>query len=67
MGARGGSGEGAPSARRRERLAREVGVVLAVKLAALAALWFAFFRAPPPADPQSLFAPSQPTTQESRR
>jgi hypothetical protein len=51
----------------REHLAREVGVVLAVKLAALAVLWFAFFRAPPPADPQRLFAPTQPTTQESQR
>ncbi|MGE5129930.1 MAG: cytochrome oxidase putative small subunit CydP [Sphingomonadaceae bacterium] len=67
MGPRDAPPDQAQTARRRERLAREVGVVLAVKLAALALLWFAFFRAPPPADPQRLFAPAQTTTQESER
>jgi hypothetical protein len=67
MAIRDASPDRAQSARPRKRLAREVGVVLAVKLAALAALWFAFFRAPPPADPQRLFAPAQTTTQESKR
>ena len=67
MRTRGASPDHAQSARRRERLAREVGVVLAVKLAALAVLWFAFFRAPPPAEPQRLFAPAQATAQESER
>jgi hypothetical protein len=67
MRTRGASPDQEQSARRRERLAREVGVVLAVKLAALAVLWFAFFRTPPPADPQRLFSPAQATTQESER
>jgi hypothetical protein len=67
MRTRGASPDPGQPARRRERLAREVGIVLAVKLAALAVLWFAFFRAPPPADPQRLFAPVQPTPQESQR
>jgi hypothetical protein len=67
MDIQGASPDPAQPPRRREPLARELGVVLAVKLAALAVLWFAFFRAPPPGDPQRLFGPAQPTTQESQR
>ncbi|MGA8260849.1 MAG: cytochrome oxidase putative small subunit CydP [Arenicellales bacterium] len=35
-------------------LAREIAVVLTVKLLALTLLWFAFFRVHPPADPSHL-------------
>ena len=46
-------------------LAREVTLVLALKLALLALLWFAFFRAPVPADPARLFAHDAPPARES--
>jgi hypothetical protein len=36
-------------------LARRIAVLLVVKLLALAVLWFAFFRAPVPAEPARLF------------
>ena len=46
-------------------LGREIALVLALKLAALALLWFAFFRAPVSADPQQLFAAHPPQASES--
>jgi hypothetical protein len=46
-------------------LGRELALVLALKFAVLALLWFAFFRAPAPADPQRLFAASPPHASES--
>ena len=36
-------------------LARKITVLLIVKLLALSVLWFAFFRAPVPAEPARLF------------
>jgi len=46
-------------------LGREITLVLVLKLAALALLWFAFFRAPVSADPQQLFAAHPPQASES--
>jgi len=46
-------------------LGRELAIVLALKFAALALLWFAFFRAPVPADPQQLVAARPPQASES--
>lgn len=46
-------------------LGREIALVLALKIAALALLWLAFFRAPVPADPQQLFAAHPPQASES--
>jgi hypothetical protein len=39
----------------RDPLARKIAILLIVKLLALGALWFAFFRAPVPAEPARLF------------
>ena len=47
-------------------LRRELALVLAFKFAALALLWFAFFRAPAPADPHRLVAPHPPQASESK-
>jgi hypothetical protein len=47
------------------KLKREIALVLAIKLAALALLWFAFFRAPVPADPQHLVGARPPHASES--
>jgi hypothetical protein len=46
-------------------LGRELALVLALKFAALALLWFAFFRAPAPVDPQHLVATHPPQASES--
>jgi len=46
-------------------LGREIALVLALKIAALALLWFAFFRAPVSADPQRLVPSHPPQASES--
>lgn len=46
-----------PSPKPGRPLAREITVVLVVKLLALALLWFAFFRVQPPSDPARLLTP----------
>jgi hypothetical protein len=48
-------------------LAREIGVVLIVKLVVLAGLWCAFFRDAPPPSPEKLFVPAPPRLQETTR
>lgn len=48
-------------------LARELTVALVVKVAALALIWFAFFREAPVVDPGRLLAPSAAPHQEARR
>jgi hypothetical protein len=54
-----------PKHRPGRTLGREIALVLALKLVALALLWFAFFRAPVSADPQQLFAAHPPQASES--
>jgi hypothetical protein len=54
-----------PKHRSGRTLGREIALVLALKFAALALLWFAFFRAPVPADPQQLFEAHPPQASES--
>lgn len=46
-------------------LGREIALVLALKVAALALLWFAFFSAPVSTDPQHLVAAHPPHASES--
>jgi len=48
-------------------LVLEIGVVLLVKVAALAVIWVAFFRDAPAPDPATLFAPAPPAHQETPR
>jgi hypothetical protein len=47
-------------------LGREITLVLVLKLAALALLWFAFFRAPVSADLQQLAPAHSPQASESK-
>jgi hypothetical protein len=47
-------------------LGHEITLVLALKFTALALLWFAFFRAPVPADPQQLVPAHPPQASESK-
>lgn len=47
-------------------LARELTVALVVKIAALALMWFAFFREAPVVDPGRLLAPAAPHPQARR-
>jgi hypothetical protein len=46
-------------------LARKIALLLIVKLVALSVLWFAFFRAPVPAEPARLFQPDVSHVRES--
>jgi hypothetical protein len=55
-----------PEHRPGQKLGREIALVLAIKVAALALLWFAFFRAPVSANPQQLFAAHPPQASESK-
>ena len=55
-----------PRNRPARTLGREIALVLVLKFAALALLWFAFFRAPVPADPQQLVAAHPPQASESK-
>jgi hypothetical protein len=46
-------------------LGRKIALLLIVKLAALCVLWFAFFRAPVPAEPARLFQSDAKHARES--